>query len=676
MNLLNFNIIKLTFCLILGIVLAHYLKLNQNLILLTTTVLLVAIGIILLILKNKIDRLPFFGALTYLCMIGIGINAYNLQDQKTKTSHYSHKILEDKNNIFIFKVVGRLKSDAYNDKYIVKIKSINNQESSGKILINIKHDSLKSTLGIDDIVFASTIVNDIQKPLNPYQFDYRKYLELKQVYHQLYLNSDALKIITNNKTTIYGYADKLRVAINKNLIEAGFKNDVLGIINALLLGQRQSIDKSIYNSYVNSGTIHILAVSGLHVGILLWILNFILRPFLYLRNGRILRPLIIIILLWSFAVIAGLSPSVTRAVTMFSIISIAMHYKRPTNIYNTLFISAFLILLFKPIFLFEVGFQLSYLAVFGIVSFQPILYKLWKPKFLIPDKLWQIFTVTLAAQIGVVPISLFYFHQFPGLFFISNLVVIPFLSLILGFGLFVIIMALLDGLNKTIVDVYSFIIELLNDFISWIAQFESFLLKDIPFTIFQVLLAYLIVVGAIQTYKKRVFKWLAICFIGVIGFQVIQLNTKHHSLSDVFIVFNKSRFTMIGQKLNSQLIVHHNLNSEKRKYDNVISNYKIGESISEVVEDSIQYLYNFQNNKILVIDSLGVYKNLSFKPDMILLRNSPKINLNRLIDNINPKLIIADASNFKSYVFRWKSTCEDKKIPFHYTNEKGALILK
>lgn len=676
MNLLNFNIIKLTFCLILGIVLAHYLKLNQNLILLTTTVLLVAIGIILLILKNKIDRLPFFGALTYLCMIGIGINAYNLQDQKTKISHYSHKILEDKNNIFIFKVVGRLKSDAYNDKYIVKIKSINNQESSGKILINIKHDSLKSTLGIGDIVFASTIVNDIQKPLNPYQFDYRKYLELKQVYHQLYLNSDALKIITNNKTTIYGYADKLRVAINENLIEAGFKNDVLGIINALLLGQRQSIDKSIYNSYVNSGTIHILAVSGLHVGILLWILNFILRPFLYLRNGRILRPLIIIILLWSFAVIAGLSPSVTRAVTMFSIISIAMHYKRPTNIYNTLFISAFLILLFKPTFLFEVGFQLSYLAVFGIVSFQPILYKLWKPKFLIPDKLWQIFTVTLAAQIGVVPISLFYFHQFPGLFFISNLVVIPFLSLILGFGLFVIIMALLDGLNKTIVDVYSFIIELLNDFISWIAQFESFLLKDIPFTIFQVLLAYLIVVGAIQTYKKRVFKWLAICFIGVIGFQVIQLNTKHHSLSDVFIVFNKSRFTMIGQKLNSQLIVYHNLNSEKRKYDNVISNYKIGESISEVVEDSIQYLYNFQNNKILVIDSLGVYKNLSFKPDMILLRNSPKINLNRLIDNINPKLIIADASNFKSYVFRWKSTCEDKKIPFHYTNEKGALILK
>lgn len=113
-----------------------------------------------------------------------------------------------------------------------------------------------------------------------------------------------------------------------------------------------------------------------------------------------------------FAVIAGLSPSVTRAVAMFSIISIAMHLKRPTNIYNTLVISAFVILLFKPTFLFEVGFQMSYLAVLGIVSVQPIIYKLWKPKYLVTDKLWQIFTVTLAAQAGVVPISLFYFHQF------------------------------------------------------------------------------------------------------------------------------------------------------------------------------------------------------------------------------------------------------------------------
>ncbi|WP_411893468.1 ComEC/Rec2 family competence protein [Winogradskyella sp. A2] len=676
MKLLNFNIIKLTFCLILGIILAHYLKLNQKLFLFTTTVLLFAIGILWFVLKNKINRLPIFGTLVYLCMFCIGVNAYNINEEKSRTTHYTNQIIKNDNSQIIFKVNERLKPDLYNEKYIVEINSLNGKSASGKILINIKHDSLKTPLGVDDILYTTATLNNIQKPLNPHQFDYSKYLELKQVYHQLYLTHNNIFLLDNSKSTIYGLADKLRATINIKLTEAGFKKDVLSIINALLLGQRQSIDKSIYNNYVNAGTIHILAVSGLHVGILLWILNFIFRPLLYLKRGNVLRPLVIITLLWSFAVIAGLSPSVTRAVTMFSIISIAMHYKRPTNIYNTLIISAFVILLFKPTFLFEVGFQLSYLAVFGIVSIQPMLYKLWRPKFLVSDKLWQIFTVTLAAQIGVVPISLFYFHQFPGLFFISNLVVIPFLSLILGFGLLVIILALLGGLHSIIVETYSFIINSLNGFIAWIAQFEDFLLKDIPFTLLQVLLAYLITIGITQTFKEKTFKWLAICFVGIIGFQIVMIRIKHQRQSEAFLVFNKSRFSMVGHKQNDQLLVHHNLNSEKRSSDNVISNYKVGESISEVIEDSIQPIYQFKNKKILIVDSVGVYENLSFKPELVLLRNSPKINLNRLIDSLKPEMIIADASNYKSYANRWMLTCEGKKIPFHYTNEKGAFILK
>ena len=303
-------------------------------------------------------------------------------------------------------------------------------------------------------------------------------------------------------------------------------------MNALLLGQRQTINKTIYNNYVNSGTIHILAVSGLHVGIILWILNFIFRPLLYLKYGNYIRPIILITILWSFAIIAGLSPSVTRAVTMFSIISIAMHLKRPTNIYNTLVISAFIILLFKPTFLFEVGFQMSYLAVLGIVSVQPIIYKLWKPKFLVTDKLWQIFTVTLAAQAGVVPISLFYFHQFPGLFFISNVVVIPFLGLILGFGLLIIALALMNGLPNFMVTAYSFIIDSLNSFIAWVANFEDFLLRDIPFTLLQVICSYLLITALVQVYKFRNFKWVAISMIGVLSFQGISFYNTYQTQND------------------------------------------------------------------------------------------------------------------------------------------------
>ncbi|BAO76149.1 competence protein [Winogradskyella sp. PG-2] len=608
-------------------------------------------------------------------MIGVGMTSYNIQNKKLQTNHYTNLNTYDVYNAITFKIKERLKPDNYNDKYIVSISSYNDQEASGRLLININKDSLNKPLAVDDLLFVSSKLQVIQKPLNPHQFDYSKYLELKQVYHQLYLKQSDLLLLSNSKKTIYGYADQLRTTINKGLITAGFKNDVLSIMNALLLGQRQSIDKTIYNNYVNSGTIHILAVSGLHVGILLWILNFLFKPLLRLKYGNYLRPLILVVILWSFAVIAGLSPSVTRAVAMFSIISIAMHLKRPTNIYNTLIISAFGILLFKPTFLFEVGFQMSYLAVLGIVSVQPIIYKLWKPKYLVTDKLWQIFSVTLAAQAGVVPISLFYFHQFPGLFFISNIVVIPFLGLILGFGLLVIALALTNMLPDFIVTAYSFIIESLNAFIAWVAQFEGFLFRDIPFTVLQVICSYFIIVALVQVYKFKNFKWVALSLIGIICFQGITFYNAHNVQGDAFVVFNKSKYSMIGQKHNEGLQIHHNLDSLRQNTDNVITNYKVGESIENIEIDSLQSIYQFNNKNILIIDSLGVYKGLSFQPNYILLRNSPRLNINRVIDSLKPELIIADASNYKSYVKRWKATCEHKKIPFHYTYEKGAFII-
>ena len=180
----------------------------------------------------------------------------------------------------------------------------------------------------------------------------------------------------------------------------------------------------------------------------------------------------------------------------------------------------------------------------------------------------------------------------------------------------------------------------------------------------------------IQVYKFRNFKWLALSLIAIICFQSVSFYDKQKTQDDAFIVFNKSRFTMIGQKNNAQLIISHNLDSLRQKTDNVVRNYKVGESIKELITDSLQSVYQFNDKNILVIDSLGVYKGLSFRPNYVLLRNSPRLNLNRVLDSLKPDLIIVDASNYKSYVKRWKVTCIDKKIPFYYTYEKGALIIE
>ena len=178
MKLLNFTIIKLTICLVIGILLAHFLTLNFDLVLYITIGLVIVIGAYWLILKSKINRSPFFGILAYLCMLGVGITSYNLQDETLRPQHYSNLNSSENYNAIVFQIEERLKPDAYNDKYIVAIKSFNNEKAIGHLLINIKRDSIPKPFNVDDVYFTSTELNVIQKPLNPHQFDYSKYLEM------------------------------------------------------------------------------------------------------------------------------------------------------------------------------------------------------------------------------------------------------------------------------------------------------------------------------------------------------------------------------------------------------------------------------------------------------------------------------------------------------------------
>jgi competence protein ComEC len=678
MKLLNFTIIKLTLCLVIGIIIGF--SFTFSLIEITTALCVTIIGLSTsyYYLKSRYKDSSVFGCFAFAAVLCIGVLSTITTDETLQSSHYKNSDINLNNyNEFSFKVEKRLKPDLYNTKYIVRITTLNTIKASGLILLNIKKDSTSYELNIGASYATKHKFVAIQKPKNPFQFNYNKYLKERQVHHQVYSIQTELLAIKSNSKTLSSFADNFRKIINSKLIKAGFRPDALSIINALLLGQRQDISPEIYNNYVNAGTIHILAVSGLHVGIVFLILGFLLQPLHRFKYGKhFIKPTIIVLFLWGFAIVAGLSPSVTRAVSMFSIIAIAQHLKRPTNIYNTITISAFIILLINPIFIFDVGFQMSYLAVLAIVSIQPLLYKLWQPKNYLVDKPWQIFTVTLAAQLGVAPISLFYFHQFPGLFFVSNLVIIPFLGLILGFGLLVIFLALIDKLPNFLVESFGFVIDCLNSFIAWIAQFEDFLFRDISFSIYHALASYLIIIAIIKLWKNRSVYNIKLSLFSVFIFSAVLVYTKYNTTKSEFVVFNKSRKTVLGKKINRQLTVNHNLNNFNFDEEQILKNYKVGHFINYIETDSIYSVYNLNNELLLVIDSSSAYNVKEFKSDYILLRNSPKLNLNRLIDSLNPKLIIADASNYKSYVQRWKATCEHKKIPFHSTYEKGAFILK
>ncbi|MGB5464041.1 MAG: ComEC/Rec2 family competence protein, partial [Aureibaculum sp.] len=541
---------------------------------------------------------------------------------------------------------------SYYENYKAKVIQLNSKEVYGKIKLNVFKDSIKRHLKVGDQIVITQKFDSIPPPLNPYQFHYKNYLKKQQIHHQVSINNNEFLYLKNNRESFKRWAFTIREQVNKALLENGFKGEELAIINALLLGQRQDISEEVMQNFQKAGAVHILAVSGLHIGIIMLLLNFLLKPLELLQNGIEIKLVLVVLFLWFFAFVAGLSPSVVRAVTMFTAVAIALTSRNTINTYKTLIISMFILLLFNPYYLFEVGFQLSYLAVFFIVWLQPLLYKLWKPKLKFVDYSWQLLTVSTAAQLGVLPLSLYYFHQFPGLFFMSNLIIIPFLGMILGVGILIIILATLKILPAFLAIFYEKIIFLLNQTVGWIAEQESFLFQNISFSLISLVFTYLLILSFFKWFEIKKPNYLIIALLALFLLQTNLLFEKYKSSTiDEFIILNKSRQSVLIQRTGQLITIDHTLENVDLNKDSSIKSYLIGSNTDILSsEKKLKNVYALNNKKLLVVDSLGVYLLKKNTPDMILLTSSPKINLERLILEVGPKIIIADASNYKSYV--------------------------
>ncbi|GLU43669.1 competence protein ComEC [Muricauda sp. NBRC 101325] len=616
--------------------------------------------------KQPREGFPIFEISTALLVTCLGILSVGLATYKT----YPKFDIEEKHT-WKLKVREVLKPNDFSQRYFVDVLAVDNEKASGQVLLSLDKDSILIAFRVDAELFVIGKVETIQPPLNPHQFDYKSYLQKQGVDHQIRSDNQAVLPIENASKTLVGLASNFREHIISKLKTYDFGTEELGVIEALLLGKRDDISESTYNNYINAGAVHILAVSGLHVGILLLILQFICSPLERLPKGKTLKLILVVSLLWSYAFIAGLSPSIVRAVTMFSFLAYAMHLNRPTNSFNIIALSMLFILLVKPLFLFQVGFQMSYAAVIAIVWIYPKLQRFWFPENLLVRKVWQLLSVSVSAQLGVLPISLFYFHQFPALFFISNLLVIPFLGLILGLGILVIVLALFDFLPSFLVTFFDGIIHLMNSVIGWIARQEGFLIKNIPFDSVQLLLGYFIVFALVIFLSKVSKRKLLVLFGGLVVFQSCLIwSTYQTNNTETLILTHRSRNTVLLHQTGSEMFVYAN---DSSNLGSIVNDFSVAERIQNITIKPVQNSYQFGAKKLYVMDSLGLFP-LEKEYDYLLLTQSPKVNLERLLDSIQPKIVLADGSNYPSYVKRWKRTCSEKEIPFHHTGEKGYYV--
>ena len=531
--------LRITIAFAIGIILANFYSINSPLLLLISVV---VVSILVYINRNYSYRLePVFGWLVYIVFIVLGIivfQQYNKKPQFFSNGNFAATVLETPEE----------KPNSY--KCIVNLNTLYRNDSvlatHEKILVYFEKSETARDLKPGNTILFLKTPEAVDNNGNPYEFDYKNYLANKKIYRRIYLAEHDWKL-----TGIRQFSARIIAESTREKLLTIYRNQNLGeneteILSALTLGYKRGLDPETKRIFSAAGAMHVLAVSGLHVGIIFGMFT-LLFGFLRKRKfGKYVFILIAVIMLWSYAFITGLSPSVMRAATMFSMVCIAANINRRANIYNSLAASAFLLLIINPNNLFEVGFQLSYAAVFGIVFLQPKLERVWQVQNKVLKFFWTLLTVSIAAQIATFPITSFYFNQFPVYFWLTNLVVIPAAFVLIALGVTLLVFSNLPFLGPFLAFVTKWVIKVVYFFLAWIENLpfavqEINLTKpELAFLLFAFLSGFMFVNEARIRYMKAMLVSLLLLGFANFGFQLQQLK------STKLIVYNH----------NPQLIVH------------------------------------------------------------------------------------------------------------------------
>lgn len=622
--------------------------------------------------KNKKTA---YGFLIHVFFFYVGLQASFLNESLNKKNHYAN--LPVNVNSFFKAYINDIPKNNGNKYQKTKIKLLEFydgkswKECSGEIIGYLPQT--KQKIDITTGITFKNKLSTISEPKNPFEFNYKKYLSSKGIYHQTYLKKEDFKLTAiPNNLPITAYADQLKNHLLKILVKYGLSDDNLSVTSALLLGYDDEISKELLNAYSSTGTLHVLSVSGLHVGLVFLLLNFILK-FPQQRLFILLKGTLMLLCIWFYAALTGLSPSVIRSATMFSFVIIGNMFNRNGNIYNTLLASAFIILLADPKLIFDIGFQLSYLAVGGIVFFYPFISSWIKPENILIEKIWQTTAISISAQISTLPLSLFYFGQFPVLFFISNLIIIP-LSYVVMFGaMFLVIFSPISFFAKGITYLLNFSVEGMNKITLFLDELSFLNISDNKISLPETLLFFLLIIFLSYFFIKKNYTSAIISCSIIIILIITSIIGKINpdKKITVYHLKNESGMDVFSNK------IAYSFSSEKNKpsrLSNVAKPNRINSRINAIKENKLKegfFILTVNNKKIAILngDTLNKYIASLKNIDYLILTNNPYVKgLNADMAN----MVISDGNNsFKTQ----KYLREINLINYWNTFEKGAFVM-
>ncbi|WP_334124387.1 ComEC/Rec2 family competence protein [Empedobacter brevis] len=645
----------LTICFSIGIIISELLIPATNLRIIFF-LLIILLFISLLKNNNRQNIIPFLG-------ISIILGYYIHQNY----NQHQNIDLNTDSEIHLLKIIYKFNSSEKYVKYVAK-----DIETHQQILLYLQPQ--QPIVYPNDEIIVHGKMNEIEQPLNPYQFNYKHFLNRKRIYSQIFSN----EIISIHKegNGFGNWAAKSKVKIRNTLLKQGYTLESRAIISSMLLGDRTELSNELNESYITAGVVHILCISGLHVMMIYMILQVILQPLLTLKNGRKIRIIISLLCIWVFAYYVDLQPPVFRSALMISIYYISELLHRPKNIFHTLSLSAFIILIFQPNFLFDVGFQLSFSAVFFIVWLNPILEYYWKIKTSFFRKIKVMIETSISAQLGTLPVSLYYFNQFSGLFLFGNLVLIPASFLMICGGIISIVLLIFDFNIPVYTWSFNQLIYCSNQYIYWLSSFK-FVTKDIHISLFTSILIGVMLYSLKPLFLKKSKKALFACVISLFLLEFDRFYQVYHlNNSNELIIFNQYKNSVIGIRNQRNLSILSREPLDQITYNYTIKPYKIHQRIKNVTfysyDSSFTHPNFIKHPNSIETDSfkLLINEEPTDIPFYVLIHQSRIYSFEKT-DKL--KRVIADASNYPSIVTELEKTSDSV---LWKTSERGYFLIK
>ncbi len=620
--------------------------------------------------------------LLYLAFFILGYQLFYYHNDLLETNHFQQFIQKEN------RVYGTINSAVKYDDFIkfeLDVEAIevnrNWNAASGNLYVYAKPDALNSELKYGDMIRLDTRIKPIESPKNPYAFDFQNYLAYQNIFHQTFTRISSIEVVKKNQAqALIAAALQQRNRFLSILKKHLGNGEEFEVASALILGNKDFLSQKTKSAYSDTGAMHVLAVSGLHVGIIFAIVGLILRRFrsknLVWKLGRILINLSAI---WGFALLTGASASVIRASVMFSFFVIAKEFNKSRSIYNTIALAALCMLAYDPYLLYNVGFQLSFLAVIGIIHFQQRIYRLWIIDNKLGNWIWILVSVGIAAQLGTLPISLYYFHQFPSYFMLSGIIVVPAAGLILGLGIALFFFSAFPVMATTL----AMIIGKILYWSVWLMNSLIFGLQNLPFAkieglwigLLSVFLLYLLIYGVSISFKLKSKQWLfastfALLFLSGIALYRSIVQYQQEGL----VVYADQKISHGDAYYQKQLISLNDQKGNPSKINYITQNNRFRLGIKEQQQLPLKTGLLHLNGKIIFIihDNQLPKGNPEQDIDLLWLSNSQKIDLENTVLDYQPKKVVIDGFLWEEKRRSWQKMLYELQVEHHFVMKDGA----